>query len=216
MNRWVVIMDGSQVLYVGADNYAFPIPLSRDSSSRWYFNAAAGEEEVLAREIGKNELLAIDACSAIANAEELYFQTAHDGDPVHQYTQAIISSPGKQDGLYWHVAPEEGASPLGRLDTFITGPISPVPVGQPQVFDGYNFRILTAQGANAKGGAKSYVVDGKLTGGFAVIASPVQYGHTGIMTFLLSREGVLYEKDLGGNAAAVQVYNPGDDWTPVQ
>jgi Protein of unknown function (DUF2950) len=220
MNRWVTITDGSQVLYVGADNYAFPIPLSRDSSSRWYFNAAAGEEEVLAREIGKNELLAIDACSAIANAEELYFRAAHDGNLAHQYTQSIISNSGKQDGLYWQVAGEDGASPLGRLETFLSGPIVPVPSGQPQVFDGYNFRILTAQGAGAKGGAKNYLVNGKLTGGFAIIASPVQYGHTGIMTFLLSREGVICQKDLGKDtaamAAAIQAYNPADDWAPVQ
>lgn len=220
MNRWVTITDGSQVLYVGADNYAFPVPLSRDSSGRWYFNAAAGEEEVLAREIGKNELLAIDACSAIANAEELYYRTAHDGNHAHQYTQAIVSNPGKQDGLYWQVAAEDGASPLGRLETFMNGPVFPVPAGQPQVFDGYNFRILAAQGEDAKGGAKNYIVNGKLTGGFAVIASPVQFGKTGIMTFLLSREGILYQKDLGENTAAVaasiQTYNPGDGWTPVQ
>lgn len=220
MNRWVTMTDGSQVLYVGADNYAFPIPLSRDSSSKWHFNATAGEEEVLAREIGKNELLAIDACSAIANAEELYSQTAHDGNLAHQYTQAIVSSSGKQNGLYWDVPEDEAPSPLGRITNFLSGPIASVPTGQPQVFDGYYFRILTAQGSDAKGGASNYLVDGRMTGGFAVIASPVIYGKSGITTFILSREGVVYQKDLGQEtaaiAASIQLYNPGDDWTPVQ
>jgi hypothetical protein len=220
MNRWVTMTDGAQVLYIGADNYAFPIPLSRDSSSKWYFNTAAGAEEVRARQVGKNELLAIDACSAIAIAEELYFKTAHDANSAHQYTQMIISTQGKQDGLYWDVPEGQPSSPLGRLNTFLSGPLSAVPIGQPQVFDGYHLRILTAQGAKAKGGAKSYLVNGKMTAGFAVVASPVKYGESGITTFILNSDGIVYQKDLGVNTAAVaasiKLYNPGAGWTPVE
>ncbi len=108
MNRLVAMTDGSQVLYIGADNYPFPVPLAQDSSSRWYFDATAAEEELRARRIGSNELSAIDACRLIANAEELYHQSAH------QYTDAIVSTPGKQDGLYWEVSEDQTPSPMGR------------------------------------------------------------------------------------------------------
>src|SRR5271154_505862 len=119
MNRWVTMTDGSMVLYIGADNYPYPIPLARDASSQWHFNTASGEEEILARQIGRNELLAIDACSAIANAEELYQQTAHDDRPARLYTSLILSSPGKQDGLHWSVSEGQDASPLGKLSLFV-------------------------------------------------------------------------------------------------
>lgn len=220
MNRWVAMTDGTQILNIGSDNYPFPIPLARDSSSKWYFNTAAGADEILARRIGRNELLAIDAVSSIANAEEAYAQKAHDGNPAHLYTAMILSSPGKQDGLYWEVPEGQDSSPLGRLSDFagITNP-SATPGGA-QIFDGYSFRILTAQGDKAKGGAKSYLVNGKMTGGFAVIASPVTYRDSGVMTFLLSREGVVYQRDMGPNtadaAASTEEYNPGEPWVPVE
>ncbi len=221
MNRWVAMTDDSQILNIGADNYPFPIPLVRNASSQWYFNTAAGEDEILARQIGRNELLAMDACTSIANAEELYFQQAHDGKPAHQYTSMIISSPGKQDGLYWDVPEGQLSSPLGKLNDFVSkNGMSSLASSGPQVFDGYSFRILTAQGDKAKGGKKSYVVNGKMAGGFAVIASPVKYRDSGIKTFILSREGVVCEKDLGPNtvdaATAINDYNPADEWTPVE
>jgi hypothetical protein len=219
MSRWVAMTDGTQILNIGADNYPFPIPLAKDSSSRWYFNTKAGEDEILARRIGRNELLAVDACSAIANAEELYFQLAHDSQPQHIYTATLISSPGKQEGLYWEVSEGQDSSPLGRLNDFAKDAVASTPADT-AIFDGYYFRILTAQGDKAKGGAKSYSANGKMTGGFAVIASPVKYRDSGIMTFILSREGVTYEKDLGPNTAdaakAIKEYNPTDGWTPVQ
>jgi Protein of unknown function (DUF2950) len=217
MNRWVTMTDGSKVLYIGADNYPFPIPLATDASSKWHFNAKAGEDEILARRIGRNELLAIDAVSAIANAEEIYYQKPHDDNPAHRYTSLIISSPGKQDGLYWDVPEGQGFSPLGKLNDFAKAtPITP----SETAFDGYSFRILSAQGDKAKGGAKSFVVNGKMTGGFAVIASPVKYQDSGIMTFILSREGTVFQKDLGTNtsaaAASIMDYNPTADWTPAE
>jgi hypothetical protein len=215
MNRWVTMTDGSKVLYIGADNYPFPIPLAVDASSKWHFNTKAGEDEILARRIGRNELLAIDAVSAIANAEELYYQQPHDDNPAHQYTPLILSRPGKHDGLYWDVPEGQAFSPLGKLNDFAKATsITPTETA----FDGYSFRILVAQGDQANGGVKTYVGNGKMTGGFAVIASPVKYQDSGIMTFILSREGTVYQKDLGSNtsasAASIKDYNPTADWLP--
>jgi hypothetical protein len=187
MNRWVTMTDGSLVLYIGADNYPFPIPLVKDSSSKWYFNTAAGEDEVLARRIGRNELMAIDVSKSIVNGEELYRKKSHE------YTQAIFSN-----------------SKLAVSGSF----------GESPVFDGYLFRILTAQGDGTKDGSNSYKADGRMTGGFAVIATPVKYQDSGIMTFIVSREGVVYQKDLGTQttrvAASIAEYNPSDGWTPTE
>jgi hypothetical protein len=217
MNRWVTMTDGSKVLYIGADNYPFPIPLATDASSKWHFDTKAGEDELLARRIGRNELLAIDAVSAIANAEELYYQKPHNDQSAHQYTSLIISSPGKQDGLYWDVPEGQDLSPLGKLNDFtMSTSITPTETA----FDGYAFRVLSAQGDQAKGGAKSFRVNGKMTGGFAVIASPMKYQDSGIMTFILSQEGTVYQKDMGSNksaaAAAIKDYNPTVDWIPAE
>ena len=210
MNRWVTMTDGSRVLYIGSDNYAFPIPLVQDSSSRWYFDTAAGKREIVARRIGRNELLAIDAASSIGNAEELYFQKSR------VYTATIISEPGRKNGLYWSVPNGKIPSPLGRLSDFANSAVSS---GTPE-FDGYAFRILTAQGDEAKGGAKNYMMGGKMTGGFAVIAAPVRYRDSGVMTFIVSREGVVYQKDLGADtadaAASITSYNPTEGWTPAE
>ena len=220
MNRWVTMTDGSQILNIGADNYPFPIPLAKDSAGKWYFNTKAGEDEILARQIGSNELLAIDACGSIGNAEELYVRQPHAGNPPHLYTTLIVSSPGKQDGLYWEVPQGHAPSPLGRVNNFAPSAISSSTSGGPTVIDGYAFRILTAQGDKAKGGAKSYLVNGKLTGGFAIIASPVKYHDSGIMTFIMSQEGTVYQKDLGTStadtAAAIKEYNPSGGWAPAQ
>jgi hypothetical protein len=200
MNRWVTLTDGSKILYIGADNYPFPVPLATDASSKWHFNTKAGEDEILARRIGRNELLAIDAVSAIANAEELYYQKPHDDSPAHQYTSLIISTSGKQDGLYWDAPEGQDLSPLGKLGDFAKATsIRPTET----VFDGYSFRILSVKG-------------NQMTSGFAVIASPVRYQDSGIMTFILSREGTVYQKDLGPNssaaAASIKDYNPTADW----
>jgi Protein of unknown function (DUF2950) len=176
--------------------------------------------EVLACQIGRNELLAIDACNSIANAEELYFKEAHDGNPAQQYTSIISSSAGKHDGLHWHAPEEEASSPPGRLSEFPKGAVAEITPDKPPVFDRYGFRILTAQGEKAKGGAKSYIVNGKLNGGFAVLAVSVKYRDSGITSFLISQEGVVYQKDLGANtldvAAAIKEYNPTDGWTPAE
>ena len=216
MNRWVDMTDGSRVLYIGADNFAFPVPLAKNSSGKWYFDAVAGAEEIRARDIGRNELLAIDACTALADAQEMYFADSGHAD----FAQRIISTSGKQDGLYWPASDNQDASPLSSLDELPKASLRSLSPGQPLVIDGYMLRILTAQGDDAPGGARSYIVDGKMTGGFAILATPVKYAETGIITFMSSSDGVVYERDLGPDtakiAASIQEYNPTNDWSTVE
>ena len=217
MKRWVDMTDGSRVLYIGTDNFAFPVPLAKNASGRWYFDAVAGAEEIRARDIGRNELLTIDACSALATAQEVYF--ANGGDSA-EYAQRIISTSGKQDGLYWSVSEQESSSPLASLSEFPKSSLASLSPNEPLVIDGYTLRILTAQGDDAPGGARSYIVNGKMTGGFAVLATPVKYAETGIATFMTGSDGVVYERDLGPDtakiAASIQEFNPTDDWSPVE
>ena len=219
MHRWARIKAGGETLYVGADNYAFPIPLDRDKAGRWYFDTAAGKDEVLARRIGSNELAAIAATGAIADAEQQYFARPRGDSKVRQYAQRFVSEPGTQDGLYWPVREGETPSPLGRLGELAAAAGHSDAGDKPQPFNGYIFRILTKQGNAAEGGARDYIVSGRMTGGFAVIAYPADYQETGIMTFLIGPEGVVYQKDLGektsGEAATMTEYNPGDGWAPV-
>ena len=150
--------------------------------------------------------------------KKLYAQRPHDGNPAGLYTTKIFSTAGKQDGLYWPVADGEPPSPLGRVEIFAKDALS-TPNESP-IIDGYSFRILTAQAGQAQGGAKSYIVDGGMTGGFAVIASPVKYGDSGIMTFIINRDGVVYQQDLGPDtgvvSASITEYNPTTDWEPVE
>jgi hypothetical protein len=220
MNRWVTMSDGNRVLYIGADNYPYPIPLSRNASSRWYFNTALGKDEVLARRIGQNELYALDGLFAIARAEELYARDGHDGEPSGQYTTNILSTPGKQDGLYWKASDDAAASPLGQLNDLVKEVAASTSPGTAPIFSGFAFRILSRQGENARGGAENYQVDGKMTGGFAVLAWPITYGDSGIMTFVLSRDGVVYQKDLGPDTAnlakAITSYDPDQSWAPAE
>ena len=201
MNRWVDMTDGSRVLYIGAD----------------YFDAVAGAEEIRARDIGRNELLTIDACSALANAQEVYFSGGGDSA---EFAQRIISTSGKQDGLYWAVSEQQGSSPLANIGEFAGPPLTTLYPSEPLIIDGYALRILTAQGDDAPGGAQSYIVNGKMTGGFAILATPLKYAETGIMTFITGRDGVVYERDLGPDtvkiAASIQEYNPTDDWSHVE
>ena len=216
MNRWVDMSDGSRVLYIGADNFAFPVPLAKNASGSWYFDAVAGAQEIRAREIGRNELLTIDALAALANAEQFYSDNSDSGE----YAQRIISTPGKQDGLYWPTSDSLGASPLAQLEEFPNSSLTSLSPDQPFVIDGYTLRILSAQGDEATGGAQSYIVNAKMSGGFAILATPVRYGETGIMSFVLGREGFVYESDLGPDtariAASLQEYNPNGNWSRIE
>jgi hypothetical protein len=220
MHRWREIKVGGEMLSVGADNFLFPIPLGKTPSGQWQFDTAAGKDEILARRIGRDELVAIAACAAIAKAQQQYFSSAHDGDNVKQYAQKLVSDEGRQNGLYWSAATGQPASPLGQIGDLAKGlGYTSAGAATPQAFDGYYFRILTRQGDKAKGGARDYVVNGKMTGGFAVLAYPAEYRDSGIMTFIVGTDGVVYQKDLGENTAtlsrALTDYNPGDGWTPA-
>jgi len=213
MHRWREITVGGQILYLGADNYPFPIPLGKNASSQWSFDTAAGKDEILARRIGKDELTAIVASAALAEAQERYFSKQK------QYAQKFISDEGKQNGLYWPVAADQAPSPLEDLRDFAKVVGYTNAGDKAQAFGGYYFKILTRHGATAKGGAKDFIVNGKLTGGFAVLAYPAEYRNSGIMTFITGKNGVIYQKDLGEKtvemAATVMEYDPDDGWKPA-
>ncbi len=215
MNRWAKETNGNQILYIGAENWPFPIPL-KDNAGQWYFNTKAGLQEILFRRIGKNELAAIRVCSVLADAQQDYFDGTHDGDTVHQYAQKFTSDEGKQNGLYWKVAEGQPESPVGPLVAYATGEGYGGKHDTPQPFHGYYYHILTGQGATAQGGAKSYIVDGKMTGGFAFVAYPAEYRNSGVMTFLVDATGVVYQKDLGPKtadiASAMKTYSPDKTW----
>jgi hypothetical protein len=207
-------------LVIGHESWPFPVPLVKTPRG-WVFDAAAGKEEVLNRRIGRNELTTIETCLAFVKAQREYARAGHDGRPAGVYAQRFSSDQGSQNGLYW--PSERGAprSPLGDLvaqaardglqrDTAHAGQTP---------FHGYHFRILEGQGAAATGGARSYVVNGQMTGGFALVAWPAQYDATGIMTFIVNQDGVVHEKDLGSDtatkAAAITRYDPDATWAKV-
>ena len=218
MNRWRALPDGSQLLLVGADNQAFPIPLKKNASGQWFFDAAAGKDEILARRIGRDEIVAIDVCAALADAQTEYFAQKHDG--VKQYAQKFISDPGKQNGLYWESPEGQPRSPVGPLVAFATDEGYNVKADAHQPFHGYFFRILDKQGPDAKGGAKSYIVNGKMTGGFAYLAYPATYNDAGVMTFIIDQDRVVYQKDLGKDTAnqakAMTEFSPDKSWTALK
>jgi len=217
MHRWANIKAGGWILYTGTDNNPFPIPLDQNSSGKWAFDTAAGKDEILARRIGRGELIAIAACDAIAAAQQQYFHQIHANQK--EYAQKFVSDNGKQDGLYWQASAGQAPSPLAQLGDLAKAVGYSSTGDKPQPFNGYYFQILTKQGDKAPGGAKDYLVDGKLVGGFAIIAYPVEYRNSGIMTFLVGKDGVVYQRDLGEKtaeiAAATTEYDPGDGWTAV-
>ncbi|HEV2116454.1 MAG TPA: DUF2950 domain-containing protein [Terriglobales bacterium] len=212
MNRWSKTASGEEILYVGADNFAFPIPLDQNASGQWAFNTAAGKDEVLARRIGDGELTAIGVLTEIANAQQEYFSQNH------QFAQKFVSDEGQSNGLYWPVAQGQRPSPLGPLGD-VAKALGYSHTDRPQPFNGYYYKMLTQQGDTAKGGAKDYLRDGKLTGGFAVLAWPARYRDSGIMAFLVGNDGIIYEKDLGEKtsdaAGSIESYNPGEGWKVV-
>jgi hypothetical protein len=220
MHRWRKMPDGSEMLLVGADNFPFPIPLKKNGEGKWFFDTTAGKDEVLNRRIGRNELAIIEVCGAIADAQAEYFSHPHDSERPKQFATKFISDPGKQNGLYWNAAEGQPISPLGPLAAFATAEgYSAKPEGH-TAFHGYYFRMLKEQSDKAPGGAKDYMVNGKMTGGFALVAYPAEYGNSGVMTFIINQDGVLLQKDLGKTttetATAMSQFDPDPNWTIVE
>ena len=206
-----------KTLVIGNEDWPFPVPLVKEANA-WRFDTAAGKEEVLARRIGRNELSVIETSRAYVTAQRRYAQLGHDGKPAGVYATTFASDPGKENGLYWPATKGQKRSPIGELVAQAAAEVHPVggASAQPSPFHGYYFRILTAQGAAAPGGARSYVASGNMSGGFALIAWPAQYDVTGVMTFMVNQDGIVLEKDLGRgtDAAARKVtsYNPDASW----
>ncbi|MCX5493403.1 DUF2950 domain-containing protein [Kaistia dalseonensis] len=209
--------DGEKLLTYGQNQWSFPIPL-KSGPSGWTFDLAAGRQAVTDREIGRNELLTIAACADYVAAQNEYFGSLHDDEPVQQYAQHFISTPGLHDGLFWEPETQADRSPLGdriAAATVRTGEAE----GAPRSYQGYFYRILTRQGPEAPGGAYDYMVNGRLLAGYALVAYPEKWGETGIMTFLCDQRGNVYERNLGPStaktAAAIRAFNPGPDWQVV-
>ena len=207
--------DGSKVLVVGNDGWPLPIPLVKTDNG-WVFDSPTGLEEIVNRRIGRNELLTIQTCLAVGDAQRDYYRVDHNGDKILEYAQKFRSTPGQQDGLYWKANPGEPQSPLGEVVASAAGEGYPATSTS---LHGYRFRMLTAQGPSAQGGAYDYLVRKSQIGGFAVVAYPVSYGESGIMTFIVSHDGIVYQRDLGKDTAeqAVQIklFDPSQGWTRV-
>jgi hypothetical protein len=215
-NALVPGANGAMTLQIGQDDWPFPIPLVKDGE-QWRFDARAGREEILARRIGRNELFTMQTCLAYVDAQREYYEQDRRGNGVLQYAQKFASTPGKRDGLYWETKAGEPLSPLGSLVAQARKEgYRRDQAGGPTPYHGYFFRILTSQGADAADGAYDYVVRGQMIGGFALVAYPAQYGVSGVMTFIVNQDGVVYEKDLGPTTAtlagAMKAFNPDKSW----
>jgi hypothetical protein len=213
--------DDAVILQVGKDDWPFPIPIVRKGSA-WSYDTAAGKEEILNRRIGRNELQTIDVLRTYVDAQREYVRKDWDGDGAYSYAQKFASTPGKKDGLYWKAGEGEVQSPFGPFAARAAqeGYERKGKTDKPSPYYGYYFRILKSQGKDAPGGAYDYVVKGKMILGFGLVAYPAKYGSSGIMTFLVNQEGVVYQKDLGKGtekaAKAMKRYDPGPTWTKVE
>lgn len=207
--------DAKARIAVGDSGWTFPIPLVKTKAG-WQFDMKAGVAEMQLRQIGRNELAAIKIAQAYADAQKEYAQKDRNGDGVLEYANRIRSSPGKTDGLYWTTKPGAEESPLGPQ---MARAAAERGLDQHGSYHGYRNRILTAQGPDAPGGARNYIVDGRMTDGFGLILWPARYGQTGIMTFMINQDGQVYEKNLGPDtatlAARVKTFNPDATWRKV-
>src|ERR1700733_2034595 len=195
MHRWGKLTQGGLVLDVGAENYPFPFALRINSAGQWYFDTSSAKAEIFARRIGDNELSTIELLNAMKDAQTEYFSQLHDGAKAHAYAQQFVSDDEKQNGLYANGS-------------------------QQQPYQGYYFRMITKQGPAAQGGAKDYIVNGTMTGGFAIFAYPAEYGNSGVMSFVINQDGNVFEKDLGANtteaAKGITSYDPDSTWSAVE
>jgi Protein of unknown function (DUF2950) len=219
MHRVVMELDQTVTLYIGAENWPLPIPLVKNAGGAWYFDTEAGKKEILYRRVGTNENDAIDILYSLVDAQREYASEPRDGDKTAHYAAKFLSDDGKQNGLYWKTSDNETPSPIGPLLVSAAGQGYNLQQGQQTPYHGFYYRILTQQGAAAKGGARDYMVNGQLTRGFAFVAYPAEYRNSGVMTFIVNQDGIVYEKDLGVDtvkaAGAMTEYNPDSTWKPV-
>jgi hypothetical protein len=219
-NRLETVGKNKMILHVGKEDWSWPIPIVK-TGKRWHFDTKEGRQEILARKIGENELAAIQVCLAYVDAQREYAQD-HRASGLHEYAQKFVSDPGKTNGLCWEEKDEGKQSPLGPFvahackesytDAQQAGTVKP--------YHGYLYRMLRKQGRDAPGGAYDYIVNGKMIGGFALVAYPARYASSGIMTFVVNQDGVVYEKDLGKNteklAEAMIMFDPDKTWKKVE
>ncbi len=215
MHRLAAEPDGTIILYIGAKNWPMPIPLVSEGGS-WYFDPEAGKREILYRRIGRNEISTINVCQELVAAQKEFYATRHN-----EYAQKILSDEGQHNGLYWRAAASEPQSPIGPLvAAAVAEGYARRADGAPTPYRGYYYRVLTRQGESGRGGAKNYVLNGKLTEGFAFLAYPAEYRSSGVMTFIVNQDGVVYRKDLGKKtgvlAKAMKEYNPNSSWEKAE
>jgi hypothetical protein len=215
MHRLVKEPDGTTTLYIGAENWPTPIPLVNKGNS-WYFDTEASKKEILYRRIGRNEMSTIRVCQELVAAEKEYYSTQHN-----EYARRFFSDEGQHNGLYWKAADGEPQSPIGPLvASAVAEGYAKRKDGAPTPYRGYYYHILTGQGKNAPGGAKGYIVNGKMTEGFAFVAYPAEYRSSGVMTFIVNEDGVVYQKDLGNKThvfgKAMKEYNPNSGWQKAE
>ena len=203
-------------LIVGKEDWPFPVPIVK-KNNQWVFDAKAGRQEILYRRIGRNELDAIEICHGYVEAQYDYAFEKREGYAVHQYAQRIISSPGKQDGLAWRNPDGTVGGPIGEN---VARAIEQGYTSKAEPYHGYFFKILKGQGSDAPLGQMNYVINGIMIGGFALVAAPAEYDVTGVKTFIVSNDGVVYEKDLGPDTldifAKMELFNPDESWDPVE
>jgi len=217
MHRLAYDDQGRVILYIGADNWPMPIPLIKTDDG-WLFDTTAGTEELLYRRIGQNELSTIGVLEDLADAQQEYVSQVHIGDETRQFARKILSNPGQQDGLYWPAASGEQQSPIGPLiANATTEGYRQSSGGGASPFHGYYYKVLTRQGPHAPGGAKSYLVNGKMIRGFAFLAYPADYRSSGVMTFMINQDGIIVQKDLGPDTEAIAKeiveFNPDRSWS---
>jgi DUF2950 family protein len=220
MHRWAPLEGDAAVLEVGVENYPFPFPLVKTADGQWMFSSDRAKKEMLARQIGNNELTVIDVLNEMADAQTEYLSAPRDGK-AKQYAQRFTSAEGKHDGLYWKVAEGEPESPLGPMAARAAAEgYQPGTKESPQPFHGYFYRILKEQGPHAAGGTKKYVVNASMTKGFAFLAYPAEYHKSGVMTFMIGPDARVYQKDLGPEtvetAKSIQSFDPDDTWALVE
>jgi hypothetical protein len=214
-----LVTEGDKVTVVmGEQDWPMPVPIVK-RDGKWHFDGAAGVDEIIYRRVGANELGAIDVCRGFVNAQLDYASEGHDGDPAGIYALKLLSDPGMQNGLYWKTEEGESPSPAGPFVAAAASEGYRAPGAERAPYHGYYYRMLYAQGANANGGAREYFKDGLLTEGFALIAWPADYGSSGVQTFMVNQDGVVFQKDLGEETATVvetiKLFDPDNSWMAI-